>query len=90
MLKCWLTTCKRFGSHYDATVVDEKYSDYHSDELIHFAKAKLLDGPTELDQVDDTNELGSLACLAVRFALDFDLKDQSGREVALKQIECHM
>lgn len=52
-----------------------------------FAKAKLLDGRTELK---DGNDLGTLACLCVRFALDFDLADEYGRKMAQTQIERHM
>jgi hypothetical protein len=52
-----------------------------------FAKAKLLNSSTKLD---DDKGLGSLACLSVRFTLEFDLRDKSGRELARTQIERHM
>lgn len=52
-----------------------------------FAKSKLLNGPTRLDDVKGD---GSLACLSTRFALDFNLADKSGREMAHTQIERHM
>jgi uncharacterized protein YwbE len=56
------------------------------DELFEFAKQKLLDGGSELKQGDGP---GSLACLSVRFALEFDA-DSSSRDVACKQVERHM
>jgi hypothetical protein len=52
-----------------------------------FAKQKLLDGPPVLASV---NGSGSLACLSVRFALEFNLADEDARGVARKQIERHM
>jgi hypothetical protein len=50
-----------------------------------FAKAKLLDGPLTLDK----NRSGSLACLSVRFALDFNMDGTAG-DVARTQVERHM
>jgi hypothetical protein len=41
-----------------------------------FAKQKLLDGPPVLASV---NGSGSLACLSVRFTLEFNLADGSQR-----------
>jgi hypothetical protein len=38
------------------------------------AKAKLLDGPLTLNK----NRLGSLACLSVRFALEFNTDGSDG------------
>ena len=55
-------------------------------ELMDFAKQKLLDGPTELA---DGNRPGSLACLSVRFALEFNM-DGTARDVAYAQVERHM
>ena len=52
-----------------------------------FAKQKLLDGQSELTAL---NGPGSLACLLVRFALEFDLANADSRTVARKQIERHM
>ena len=49
-------------------------------------KQKLLDGKRQLEEKDDS---GSLACLSVRFALEFDMASNF-REVACKQIERHM
>jgi hypothetical protein len=49
------------------------------------AKAKLLDGPTTLGN----NRSGSLACLSVRFALEFNMDGTSG-DVARTQVERHM
>jgi hypothetical protein len=50
------------------------------------AKAKLLDGPIVLEAM---NRAGSLACLSVRFALDFNMDGTAG-DVARTQVERHM
>ncbi len=50
------------------------------------AKAKLLDGPSSLAENDRS---GTLACLSVRFALDFNM-DGSAGDVARTQVERHM
>ena len=78
---------ERFGSRYGATVMREEHSDFHSRELMDFVKSKLLDGPT---RINDTKGVGSLACLSVRFALDFNLADKSGRDLTLTLVERHM
>jgi hypothetical protein len=83
----YFTASKRFGSHYDATMANKEDREYYSGKLMHLAKTKLLGGPIKLD---DVKGLGSLACLSVRFALDFDLADKSGRDVALTLVERHM
>src|SRR6266576_3305520 len=49
------------------------------------AKAKLLDGPPTLMK----DRSGSLACLSVRFALDFNM-DGTAVDVARTQVERHM
>jgi hypothetical protein len=54
--------------------------------LVDFAKQKLLDGPTALAENDRP---GSLACLSVRFALEFSM-DGTARDVAYAQVERHM
>jgi hypothetical protein len=54
--------------------------------LMEFAKQKLLDGPIVLSQDDRP---GTLACLSVRFALEFDM-DGTARDVACAQVERHM
>jgi hypothetical protein len=51
-----------------------------------FAKEKLLNGPSTLT---DKNSAGSLACLSVRFALEFN-SDSVSRDVTRKQVERHM
>ena len=58
----------------------------NEDELFEFAKQKLLDGRPELKAGDSP---GSLACLAVRFALEFNA-DSISRQVACTQVERHM
>jgi len=50
------------------------------------AKQKLLNGPTELR---DDNRAGSLACLSIRFALEFNI-DNVSRDVTFAQVERHM
>jgi hypothetical protein len=75
-----LSNSSRFGSRWDAMV--------HRSEtvLMDFAKQKLLDGPTDLFKDDRP---GTLACLSVRFALEFDM-DGTARDVACAQVERHM
>jgi hypothetical protein len=70
----------RFGSHWDAL---EPQTDT---VLVEFAKRKLLNGPYVLAK---DNWHGSLACLCVRFALEFDV-DETARDVACAQVERHM
>ena len=61
--------------------------EYRSEtELMDFAKQKLLNGPTDLANGDRP---GSLACLSVRFALEFNT-DRMARDVACAQVERHM
>ena len=50
------------------------------------AKAKLLDGSVTLEK---DNRSGSLACLSVRFALEFNMDGTAG-DVARTQVERHM
>src|SRR5216684_5685891 len=51
-----------------------------------YAKQKLLNGPSELR---DDNKTGSLACLSIRFALEFNM-DNISRDIAFAQVERHM
>ena len=51
-----------------------------------FAKEKLLNGKSFLEEGDHS---GSLACLSVRFALEFN-GDSISRDVSCKQVERHM
>jgi hypothetical protein len=55
-------------------------------ELMEFVKEKLLNGPTVLSK---ENRSGSLACLSVRFSLEFNM-DGTVRNVAREQVEHHM
>jgi hypothetical protein len=58
-------------------------------EIMHFAKIKLLNGRYQL--TDKTwYGPGALACLSVRFALEFDLSNGDARNVASEHIERHM
>ena len=70
----------RFGTRYDAM------HDKNEEVLMDFAKGKLLDGPSQLSKDDRS---GSLACLSVRFALEFDA-DGTASDVACTQVERHM
>jgi hypothetical protein len=70
----------RFGSRWDA--MDDK----NETVLMDFAKGKLLDGPNELFKDDRS---GSLACLSVRFALEF-VADGTAGDVVCTQVERHM
>jgi hypothetical protein len=72
-------------------LTSSRFSVYHDqlndeDELLHFAKQKLLDGKETLEKEDSA---GSLACLSVRFALEFNA-DSISRDAACKQVERHM
>jgi hypothetical protein len=71
-----LSTSSRFGSRWDT----------NKTLLMDFAKHKLLDGQTALANDDRP---GSLACLSVRFALEFCM-DGTARNVAYAQVERHM
>jgi hypothetical protein len=53
--------------------------------LLDFAKQKLLDG---LDVLAENNRPGCLACLSVRFALEFNM-DGTARDIACVQVERH-
>jgi hypothetical protein len=52
-----------------------------------FVKTKLLDGPATLDLMKDRS--GSLACLSVRFALEFNMDGTAG-DIVRTQVERHM
>jgi len=54
-------------------------------KLMDLAKSKLLDGPNTLGK----DRSGSLACLSVRFALEFNMDGTAG-DVARTQVERHM
>jgi hypothetical protein len=71
-------TSSRFGVYHDHLP--------NENELFEFAKQKLLDGESGLNQGDGPR---SLACLSVRFALEFN-SDSRSRVVACKQVERHM
>jgi hypothetical protein len=79
----FLPPSNRFGCHYDALPEDYK------EVFMRFARQKLLDGQVELT-ASGMNGPGSLACLSVRFALEFDRADGDSRTVARKQVERHM
>jgi hypothetical protein len=72
----------RFGAYHDA-LHDTLGAE---DDLVEFAKSKLLDCRTSLIKGDDS---GSLACLSVRFALKFNA-DATSRDVTYTQVERHM
>ena len=76
----FLTTSIRFGTRWD-----DSYFKYEEDAL-DFARMKLLCGPPVLANNDRP---GSLACLSVRFALEFNM-DGTARDVICAQIERHM
>jgi hypothetical protein len=78
-----LPILSRFASIYDAEEVK-----YRSNlKLMDLAKAKLLGGPSTLASEKDGP--GSLACLSVRFALEFNMDGTAG-DVARTQVERHM
>jgi hypothetical protein len=55
--------------------------------LMDFAKLKLLDGSSVLKPTDRS---GSLACLSVRFALEFNSAEENTSDVLCTQVERHM
>ena len=76
------STLSRFGSHWDNLPQGRK----DESVIIDYAKQKLLDGPNVLRS---ENRSGSLACLSVRFALEFNM-DDTARDVTYAQVERHM
>ncbi|KAI0291241.1 hypothetical protein B0F90DRAFT_1824049 [Multifurca ochricompacta] len=72
-----------FGTHYDSLVKVKAER-----ELMVLAKQKLLDGSITLDE--DLNGQGALACLSVRFSLEFNPSHSYSRELARTQVEHHM
>ncbi|KAF8495544.1 hypothetical protein F5888DRAFT_1711816 [Russula emetica] len=71
-----------FGSHFDGLSEESQEED-----ILRFAKQKLLNGKDWLEGADSS---GSLACLATRFGLEFNNEDEDSHEVAFKQVERHM
>ena len=72
----------RFGSHFDG-LTD---GDDPDGDILKFAKRKLLNNKDSLEEADVS---GSLACLAMRFGLEFN-EDEDSRDVSYKQVERHM
>ncbi|EPQ51580.1 hypothetical protein GLOTRDRAFT_140973 [Gloeophyllum trabeum ATCC 11539] len=70
-----------FGSRYDFGSAKVK------DELLDFARAKLLG--TSVSATRDSDK-GLLACLALRYAFEFRPKNPREREVESEQVERHM
>ena len=60
--------------------------------ILHFATQKLLGGHDVIDvNADAASRVDqSLACLSVRFPLEFDFSDPNARSLVRKQIEHHM
>ena len=73
----------RFGAYNEVLARDEA-------ELFLFARQKLLNGRSSLIDMDDKDPGPRiLACLSVRFALEFNA-DSISREVECAQVERHM
>jgi len=72
----------RFGSHFDGLPGEDKETD-----IIRFAKQKLLNSGKDHLEAGDSS--GSLACLAIRFGLEFN-EDEDSCDISFKQVECHM
>jgi hypothetical protein len=64
---CFHTILSRFGSHWDNLPQRLK----EESVIMDYAKEKLLDGSNELR--DGNWGGGSLACLSIRFALEFSM-----------------
>lgn len=76
-----LLTWNRFGSRFDGLPEQERESG-----TLLFAMQKLLNGRSLLAGDDHS---GSLACLATRFALEFN-EDPESRMLSCTQVERHM
>ena len=79
---CFRTISSRFGSYWDNLPQNFK----NEKIVMDYAKQKLLNGPNELR---NDNWGGSLACLSLRFALEFNM-DGTARDVTFAQVERHM
>jgi hypothetical protein len=79
---CFRTISSRFGSYWDNLPPNFK----NEIAVMDYAKQKLLNGPSELR---NGNWAGSLACLSIRFALEFNM-DGTARDVTFAQVERHM
>ncbi|KAF8333428.1 uncharacterized protein EI90DRAFT_3051997, partial [Cantharellus anzutake] len=79
----WISHLGRplFGSYWDQLPQWRK----HEIVVMDYAKQKLLNGPSELRD----NPAGALACLSIRFALEFNM-DALARDVIYAQVERHM
>ncbi|KAN0102363.1 hypothetical protein V8E52_012017 [Russula decolorans] len=80
----WISHLGRplFGSYWDNLPQNFK----NEIAVMDYAKQKLLNGPSELR---NGNWAGSLACLSIRFALEFNM-DGTARDVTFAQVERHM
>ena len=81
------TSC-RFASRYAASETD----DFARSTMLEFTTQKLLGGYNDIDAVaGDSKSLDrALACLSVRFPLEFDFSDPYARSLVRDQIEHHM
>ncbi|KAH9953569.1 hypothetical protein BC827DRAFT_1379867 [Russula dissimulans] len=81
----WISHLGRplFGSYHDGLL---SQANAKEEPMLNFAKTKLLDNRSTLT---DAGPSGSLACLSVRFALEFNM-NPSSQDVACKQVERHM
>ena len=81
------TSC-RFASRYAASETD----DFARSTMLEFTTQKLLGGHNDIDAVaGDSKSLDrALACLSVRFPLEFDFSDPYARSLVRDQIEHHM
>jgi hypothetical protein len=79
---CFHTISSRFGSFWDSL---PPYLEKDK-PVMDYAKQKLLNGPGELRP---DNWAGSLACLSIRFALEFNT-DEIARNVTFAQVERHL
>jgi hypothetical protein len=70
----------RFASRYDAG------TGYVRNELLYYAGQKLVPAETQTDSKND----GILACLAVRFALEFRQRTLDEQLIIRRQVERHM
>ena len=74
-----LFALSRFGTRYDALEKDK------DDHILSFAKVTLVGEST----LSEENSRGLLACISVRFGLEFK-DDKESRDLALHQVEWHM
>ena len=85
-MKDLLTTLSSFAADYDSWG-----NDYRANNVLDFAEEKLLCGPASGYNMSPTPSPGGiLACLSVRFALEFDISIPDSHSIAINQVKRHL